>query len=139
MADPITVAVIDFDPQYVYEFDGQEYEYYDLTFSQEDMARIREGRACLRCWEVQEIPFLSASGDQIRRTKEKHLPGCPYEGDGIQNRQQDDLGAEFYGDKWVGPKQRLEDQLAEDDEKRLKYHIDTGMKPGPWVPPWVKL
>ena len=139
MAKPITVAAIENDPQYVYEIDGETYEHYDLTFSQEDWARIREGRACLRCWEVQEIAFLVADSASVRRTPEKHLPGCVYTGDGIQNRQQADMAAEFYGDKWIGPKQRLEDQLAEDDEKRLKYTIDTGMKPGPWVPPWVKL
>lgn len=139
MPKPITVAAVENDPQYVYEVDGETFEHYDLTFPPDAWARIREGRACLRCWELQEIPFLIASSDAVRRTKEKHLPGCVYEGDGIQNRQQADVAAEFYGEKWVGPKQRLEDTIAEDDERRRKYEVDTGRKAGPWVPPWVKL
>lgn len=140
MADPITVAAIENDPQYVYEdADGTTFEHYDLTFPPEAWARIQQGRACLRCWEQQEIAFFLATTSQSMRTNEKHLPGCPYEGNGIRSHQQADIAAEFYGDKWVGPKKKLEDTIAEDDERRRKYQMDTGIKPGPWVPPWVKL
>lgn len=140
MPKPITVAAIESDPQYVYvDADGAEYDHYDFTFSVDDWARIKEGRACLRCWELQTIPFLIAATDMARRTKEKHLPGCPYQGDGIRTRQQADIAAEFYGTKWIGPKQRLEDALAEDDERREKFWKDTGTKAGIVVPPWVKL
>lgn len=141
MPAPITVAAIEADPQYVYDDgEGHTFEHYDLTFPPEAWALIREGRACLRCWEPQEIAFFLATDQQIRRAKEKHLPGCVYGGcNGIQHKQRADIAAEFYGEKWVGPKQKLEDTIAEDDERRAKYQMDTGVKPGPWVPPWVRL
>lgn len=140
MPKPITVAAIETDPQYVYEdYDGTVYDHPDLTFPREAWERIAEGRACLRCWELQEIPFLTATTAQIRRTPERHLPGCVYAGRGIQTKQAQDVALEFYGEKWIGPKQKLEDRLAEDDEKRAKYRQDTGVKAGIVVPPWVKL
>jgi hypothetical protein len=140
VANPITAAAIETDPQYVYEgADGVTYDHPDVTFPAEAWARIQQGRACLRCWEGQDIAFFLATADQCRRTKEKHLPGCVYEGNGIQHRQREDIAAEFHGEKWIGPKKKLEDTIAEDDERRRKYTMDTGRKPGPWVPPWVKL
>ena len=138
--EPITAVAIETDENFTYEDeDGTVYEHPDSTFTPDNMARFREGRACLRCWELQEIPFLIAASDVIRRTKEKHLPGCAYTYDGIQNHQQRDFAEEFSGEKWIGPKRRLEETIAEDDERRRKYEVDTGYKAGPWVPPWVKL
>jgi len=140
VAKPITAAAIETDPIYAYEgADGVMYDHPDVTFPPEAWARIREGRACMRCWELQEIPFFLATSDQIRRTKEKHLPGCAYEGNGIQHKQQKDIEAEFHGEKWIGPKRNLEDTLAEDDERRRKYEQDTGQKAGPWVPSGIKI
>lgn len=136
---PITVAAIEPDPDYVYEEDGKTFDHYDLTFTPENWERIRQGYACLRCWEPQPIGFLIAPGQVARRTAEKHLPGCVYTGDGIRNRQPQDIAREFYGTKWVGPKRNLEDTIREDDEKRAKYQQDTGRKPGAVVPGWVKL
>lgn len=140
MAKPITVAAIESDPDYIYvDGDGREYDHYDYTFTPDSWARIREGRACLRCWELQPIPFLTATADQQRRHRENHLPGCPYWVNGIRTRQQADIRAEFRGEKWIGPKQKLEDTLAVDDERRAKYRKDTGRTAGIVVPPWVKL
>lgn len=137
---PITVAAIESDPNYVYEdVDGKVYDHYDLTFPLESWQRIREGRACLRCWEPQTIPYLTATTEQRRRTPEKHLPGCEYSGKGIQMRQAQDISKEFYGHKWIGPKQRLEDTIAEDDERRAKYRQDTSRVAGIVVPSNVKL
>lgn len=119
--------------------DGKEYDHYDFTFSADNWQRIREGRACLRCWELQEIPFLTATTEQQRRHREKHLPNCPYTVNGIRNKQAADIGAEFYGTKWIGPKAKLEDTLAEDDERRAKYQKDTRTRAGIVVPSWVKL
>lgn len=137
---PITVAAIETDPQYVYEdADGTVYDHYDFTFPADAWHRIKEGRACLRCWELQAIPYLTATTEQCRRTPEKHLPGCEYEGKGIQTRQAQAISKEFYGNKWIGPKQRLEDTIREDDERRAKYRQDTGLSAGIVVPSWVKL
>ncbi|MFA5052996.1 MAG: hypothetical protein WC565_02990 [Parcubacteria group bacterium] len=136
---PITVAAIESDPEYVWVDGDKTYDHYDFTFSRDNWQRIREGRACLRCWELQPIPFLTATEAQCRKEKERHLPGCAYEGDGIQTKQRADIAAEFRGEKWVGPTQKLEDALAEDDERREKYERETGLRPGPWVPPWVKV
>lgn len=139
MADPITAAAIEVDPEYVYTEDGQEFDYYDVTFPPDAIEQIRIGRACMRCWERQDISYFLAPGNVARKTREKHLPGCVYSPDGIQNRQQKDFADEFDGAKWIGPKQKLEDAIAEDDERRLKYRIDTGRKAGPTVPRWVEL
>lgn len=140
MPKPITVAAIESDPQYAYvDRDGKEFDHYDFTFTKDGWDQIREGRACLRCWEIQDIPFLSASTQQQRRHREKHLPNCPYWVNGIRTKQAQDIAVEFYGEKWIGPKQKLEDTLAEDDERRAKYKQDTGTTAGVIVPPWVKL
>lgn len=137
---PITVAAVETDPEFIWvDGDGQEFDHYDLTFPSESWHRIREGRACLRCWEVQEIPLLTAPSDVARRTKERHLPGCVYAPGGIKENQLSDIRAEFRGTKWIGPKQKLEDTLAEDDERRAKYKKDTGNTAGIVVPPWVEL
>lgn len=136
MTKPITVAVIESDPQYAHEEpDGTEYDHYDFTFTKENFERIRLGYACLRCWESQPIVAYALAPDAM----EQHLPGCPYTGDGIRRRQREDIAAEFYGEKWVGPTKRLEERIAEDDERRRKYRMDTGKDAGITVPLWVKL
>lgn len=128
---PITVAAVETDPEFVWvEADGSVRDHYDLTFTPEDFERIRLGYACLRCWELQESAYPKV---------EKHLPGCVYAPDGMKERQLADLANEFHGEKWVGPKKRLEETLAEDDERRAKYEADTGLKAGITVPPWVRL
>jgi hypothetical protein len=136
---PITVEAIETDPEFVQVEGDKVYDSYDLTFTAENWWRIKEGRACMRCWELQPIPFLTATGTQCKREKEHHLPGCAYSGDGIQKKQQRDIDREFRGKKWIGPKADLKDTLAEDDEKRAKFKRDTGNVAGPVVPPWVKL
>ena len=141
MAEPLTAAAVEVDLQYVYEdSDGQTFDHYDVTFTRDNWEKIRVGKACLRCWEVQDHEFLRSSGGFVKdRREEKHLPGCPYVGDGIRVRQAADVAKEFDGEKWIGPKQKLEDTIAEDDERRLKYRVDTGNVAGPFVPHWVKL
>jgi hypothetical protein len=134
------VAAIESDPSYVYEdADGKVFDHYDFTFPRESWERIKEGRACFRCWELQPIPFLTATTEQCRRHKERHLPACELEGNGIQTRQARIIAEEFYGTKWIGPKQKLEATLAEDDERRAKYRQDTGLTAGIVVPSWVKI
>jgi len=136
---PITVAAIEADPDFVQVLGDEVFDAPNLTFTAENWARIAEGRACMRCWELQPIPFLTASHDQCKREKERHLPGCAYSGDGIQKKQQRDIAIEFRGKKWIGPTKNLRDTLDEDDEKRAKFKRDTGNVAGPVVPPWVKL
>lgn len=133
---PITVAAIESDPIYVLEQpDGTQQDVYDLTFTPENWERIRQGYACLRCWEPQRKNAYSLPAADA----ENHLPGCVYEHDGIRKKQRADIAAEFYGTKWVGPKASLEDTLREDDEKRAKYRRDTGRAAPAAVPSWVKL
>lgn len=137
---PVTVAAIEADFQYVtVDADGTEHDHLDFTFSRETWGQIRQGYACLRCFEPQpKCAYALGPQDQ-----EAHLPGCQYQGDGIRQRQRQDIAAEFYGEKWVGPKKRLDETLAEDDERRAKYQQDTGTQASPLVlptvPDWVKL
>lgn len=133
---PITAAAVESDPRYVYVDEaGRESDHYDITFTADNWERIRQGYACMRCWEPQRKNAYSLGPTE----RENHLPGCEYTGDGIRRRQRDDIAKEFYGTKWIGPKQKLEDTIAEDDERRRKYQQDTGLKPGISVPSWVKL
>jgi hypothetical protein len=128
---PITVAAVETDPDWVIEGqDGVTYDDYDLTFPAESWERIREGRACLRCWETQPEAFPAV---------ERHLPGCPYAPDGIRRQQRLDISREFRGAKWVGPSKKLAETLAEDDERRAKLRRDFGVVSPPTVPPWVKV
>lgn len=110
--DPITVAAVEHDPEYVWQAgDERVFAHADLTMTAENVERIRQGFACLRCWELQESAFPK---------DERHLPGCEYAPDGIKERQRADFAREFKGTKWIGPEKSLAEEQAEEHEARMK-------------------
>lgn len=77
------------------------------TLEEEDFQRVKEGRVCLKCMEPQEVPFPKVCS----------LPGCGYP---IKAQQLIDLGEQYKGDKWLGSRLNLDEELNRLDEKH--YH-----------------
>lgn len=84
-------------------------EVVNLTFRKDDVERIRLGYACLRCQEPHETPFPER---------------CFVCGYGMKANQEKDFPLEFDGEKWVGPRTSLDEELTrlEEDTKPRMWH-----------------
>lgn len=109
--EPVRVAAVEVDDEVeIYdERTGQIEPHYDLTFDKESWERIREGRVCAICLEPQAEAYPR---------NEAHLPGCGFEPNGIKERQQDYLAATFKGEKWIGPRTSIAEELEIAQEMR---------------------
>ena len=87
--------------------DGQASRAADVTWGDGAMKKIKQGYQCLKCWEPQPEPFPVECGN----------PLCRYP---MRALQADDFEKEFEGEKWVGPRTSLEDELATLEEKSAR-------------------
>ena len=87
-------------------------EVLDLTFSQEDVERLRTGRACLNCYEPFESPYPALCGL------------CGYR---VKELQDKDFALEYDGAKHIGPSTSMQEELdrLDEDTKPRMWH-----KPG---------
>ena len=84
----------------------------DVTWSKEVIdGRIKAGYQCLKCCEPQETPFPEACS----------LCGYP-----MKSQQSFDFLKEFQGDKWLGPKIPIDEELAALEEKSERKAHQAG-------------
>lgn len=90
---------------------------YDVhkTYTAKGMARLKEGRVCLRCDEPLDPSFPSE---------------CPLCGYAVKERQIMDIAMEFEGEKHIGPSRPVSEYLAEQDERVAKREFDRKIKEG---------
>lgn len=85
----------------------------DVTVTAETLERMRLGYMCAKCYEPQETPFPEVCS----------LPGCGFP---IREKNLEKIAQDFAGERWLGPQQSIEDELAglaERSERRRKSGI----------------
>jgi hypothetical protein len=83
----------------------------DITYSPEQIAHIKAGWYCPKCWEAQSQPFPGVC-------EIKDPDGNPCCGASITPKAISDWLVEVDGDKWIGPRQSDADARAAEFERR---------------------
>lgn len=91
--------------------DGTTRSAFNITLDPEDVGRIRAGYVCVRCFEVQDVPFP------------RECWVCKFP---MLERQLEFLNRAYQGNQRMGPETSLEDELAlleevEEIEKRKEW------------------
>jgi hypothetical protein len=105
------IRAVEHDPQnYVILDEGRRTLDARVTIDAETFERMREGRVCAKCYEPQGEAFPEICA----------MPGCGFP---IRRSQLDQLEADYQGTQWLGPRQSLEDEILELEERRAKSKI----------------
>lgn len=105
---PITAAAIEVDADAEFEWvdgEGHKFSHYDVTMTRENVERIRLGYCCIQCWEPHQKPFP---------------PECKLCGFPIKARQAQRFEREFKGEKWIGPRTSLDEEIERMHHERAK-------------------
>lgn len=95
---PALPVAIEEDPDNVLVYEnGETRTSYDLTYSEHDIGRIREGYCCIQCGEAQEKAMPKA---------------CWVCGFPMRDKQAQRFALEFKGFKRIGPQTSISDELA---------------------------
>lgn len=91
----------------------------DVTLSEEQYRRMRQGYTCCRCYGTVDTAFPEACG----------FPGCDGYPDGfpMRARQLEVMDAEFDGHKWLGPSRQT---VARHENSMDDFRRKTGV----WIP-----
>ena len=101
----------------------------DVTLSPGDFERLKEGRICPRCWEIQPEPFP----DKCEALKYPDgQRGCGFP---IKKQLPVWLEQNFGGDKWLGPTMTESDEDELFKERRSRAKREGVVRPsGLWTP-----
>lgn len=94
---PILPASVEHHPtRVIHTNDGRVFSDISVTFKRSDVERMRQGYACLQCWEKVETPFPDV------------CPVCTYP---MADRQASDFACDFEGVQWVGSRVDYENEM----------------------------
>lgn len=106
---PVKIEAIEPDPDNVMTIGDRQYRNYDVTLATHaDFDRIRLGYVCVQCFEAHEHPF------PVRCSV------CGFEMARLQNGR---VQQAYKGEKWLGPRESLLDELErmDEDDDRKKH------------------